>query len=96
MYGSMLSDGGRTRYGSSRVQDAMGSSVNTWKGSPDTWRSHLSDAHEPAAVLYAPVGNALCCTQELQPSKDSDDEGTDDGKQRDKKRKEVSSTWRTA
>ena len=27
--------------------------------------------------------------QELQPSKESDEEGTDDGKQRDKKRKEV-------
>ena len=33
---------------------------------------------------------SVCCAQELQPSKDSDDEGTDDGKQRDKKRKEVS------
>ena len=29
------------------------------------------------------------CLQELQPSKESDEEGTDDGKQRDKKRKEV-------
>ena len=38
----------------------------------------------------------LCRLQELQPSKESDEEGTDDGKQRDKKRKEVSSSQQTA
>lgn len=40
--------------------------------------------------IASPYGKSLCRAQELQPSKESDEEGTDDGKQREKKRKEVS------
>ena len=43
----------------------------------------ISAALRPLLMHY---GKSL---QELQPSKESDEEGTDDGKQRDKKRKEV-------
>ena len=50
---------------------------------------------EPADSILAasPDGETLCWAQELQPSKESDEEGTDDGKQRDKKRKEVCTSW---
>ena len=47
-----------------------------------TWNPQTDPLHH----LLEPSVSA----QELQPSKESDEEGTDDGKQRDKKRKEVS------
>ena len=58
---------------------------------PHKWQVAVGVRTELAEFMLAASsdGEMLCWAQELQPSKESDEEGTDDGKQRDKKRKEV-------